>query len=230
MEPLADRRTRVRKIIAKLKKAYPDAKCLLDYSNPLELLVATILAAQCTDERVNKETPKLFARFTTAADYATVPQDELEKLIRSCGTFRRKAKAIKEACQAIADHHGGQVPAELDVLSSLPGVGRKTANVVLATCFGLPAIIVDTHTLRLSGRLGLATPHNVEKKYADKIERELMEAVPEKDWTLFSHLITFHGRRCCFARKPACPECAIAALCPYPDKTPAPQSKTGEMF
>jgi endonuclease-3 len=230
MEPVADRKKRVRKIITRLKKQYPDAKCLLDHSTPIELLVATILAAQCTDERVNKETPKVFARYKTAADYAAAPQPELEKMIRSCGTFRRKAKAIKEACQAIADEHGGEVPADLDVLSALPGVGRKTANVVLANCFGLPSIIVDTHALRLSGRLGLATPHNVEKKYADKIERELMEVVPKRDWTLFSHLLTFHGRFTCLARKPKCPECVIDSLCPYPDKTPREGAETKELF
>jgi len=219
MESLTDRRARVRKIIAKLQKEYPDARCLLDHSNPLELLVATILAAQCTDERVNKTTPTLFARFKSAADFAAAPTEELEKMIRSCGTFRNKAKAIIACCKELVEKHGGQVPAEMDVLSNLPGVGRKTANVILGTCFGVPAIIVDTHALRLSGRLGLAGPHNVEKKYADKIEKELAEALPQKDWTLFSHLITFHGRRCCYARKPECPRCVINPLCPYPEKT-----------
>lgn len=219
MELLADKKARVRKIIAKLQKEYPDARCLLDHSNPLELLVATILAAQCTDERVNMTTPALFARFGSAADFATAPTEELERMIRSCGTFRNKAKAIIACCKELAERHGGQVPAEMDVLWNLPGVGRKTANVILGTCFGVPAIIVDTHALRLSGRLGLADPHNVEKKYADKIEKELAEAAPEKDWTLFSHLITFHGRRCCYAPKPECPRCVVNALCPYAEKT-----------
>jgi len=219
MESVADRKKRVVKIIAKLKPQYPDARCLLDHTNPLELLVATILAAQCTDERVNKTTPVLFQRFKSAADYAAVPPEELEPLIRSCGTFRNKARSIKAMAQALIERHGGQVPADLDALSSLPGVGRKTANVVLGNCFGIPAIIVDTHMIRVSGRLGLASPHNVEKKYADKIERELIEAVPQKDWTLFSHLIAFHGRAICIARKPACPACVLNPLCPYPEKT-----------
>lgn len=219
MESLADRKARVRRIITKLNKEYPDAKCLLDHANPLELLVATILAAQCTDERVNKTTPALFARFRSAADFAAASTEALEGMIRSCGTFRNKARAIVACCKELAEKHGGQVPAEMDVLSNLPGVGRKTANVVLANCFGVPGIIVDTHMIRVAGRLGLADPHSVEKKYAEKIEKELMEAVPQKDWTLFSHLMTFHGRRCCYARKPECPRCPVNALCPYPDKT-----------
>lgn len=219
MEPLAERKARVRKIIARLKKAYPDARCLLDHENPLQLLVATILAAQCTDERVNKTTPALFARFRSTADFAAAPPAELEGMIRSCGTFRNKARAIIACCKRLAEQHGGEVPADMDVLSALPGVGRKTANVVLANCFGVPGIIVDTHMLRVAGRLGLADPHNVEKKYADKIERELMETVPRKDWTLFSHLMTFHGRYCCTARGPECPRCPVNPLCPYPQKT-----------
>ncbi|MBM4041789.1 MAG: endonuclease III [Planctomycetes bacterium] len=220
MEPLADKKARVKKVIAKLGKAYPDARCLLDHTNPLELLVATILAAQCTDERVNKTTPALFARFKSATDFAAAPIEELEGMIRSCGTFRNKARAIVACCKELVEKHGGQVPAEMEVLSNLPGVGRKTANVVLANCFGVPGIIVDTHMIRVAGRLGLADPHNVEKKYAEKIEKELAEAVLRKDWTLFSHLMTFHGRRCCYARKPECPRCVVNALCPYPDKTP----------
>jgi len=221
MEPLADRKKRARKIIAKLQKAYPDTRCLLDFNSPLELLIATILAAQCTDERVNLTTPTLFQRYRTARDYAEASLEDLEPLIRSCGTFRNKAKAIKAASQALVERHGGEVPASLDALSGLPGVGRKTANVVLANCFGVPSIIVDTHVLRVSGRLGLASPHNVEKKYADKIEQELMEAAPQEQWTLFSHLLTFHGRRCCHARTPSCPECPIEPLCPFPEKTRA---------
>jgi len=219
MESLADRKSRIRKLIARLRKAYPDARCLLDHENPLQLLVATILAAQCTDERVNNTTPALFKRFRSATDFAAAPLDELEQMIRSCGTFRNKARAIVACCKELAEKHGGQVPAQMNVLSRLPGVGRKTANVVLANCFDVPGIIVDTHMIRVAGRLGLADPHNVEKKYAAKIEKELMEAVPRKQWTLFSHLMTFHGRRCCAARKPACPRCPVAALCPYPEKT-----------
>ena len=216
METTEERRKRVRRIISRLKKEYPDARCLLNYSNPLELLVATILAAQCTDERVNLTTPEVFSRFRTAEDYAKAPLPTLERLFRSCGTFRQKARSVKAACQALVERHGGEVPADLDALASLPGVGRKTANVVLGNAFGVPSIIVDTHVLRLSGRLGLADPHNVEKKYADKVEAELAEVVPRKDWTLFSHLLSFHGRAVCKARKPACGECPIADLCPHP--------------
>ena len=219
MEPVADRKKRVRKIITKLKKAYPDARCLLDYETPLELLVATILAAQCTDARVNMETPKVFPKYRTAADYAAASQAELEPLFRSCGTFRRKAMAVRRACQAIVEEHGGDVPGDLETLAKLPGVGRKTANVVVGNAFGVPSIMVDTHVLCLSGRLGLTRAHNVEKKYADKVEKELLEAVPAKARTLFSHLLGFHGRATCMARKPKCPECVIQALCPYPDKT-----------
>jgi endonuclease-3 len=219
MESVADRKKRVARIIARLKRRYPDARCLLDHSDPLELLVATILAAQCTDGRVNKTTPEVFARFRTPADYAAASPEDLEPLIRSCGTFRNKARAITAMAQALIERHGGAVPADLDALSSLPGVGRKTANVVLANCFGIPGIIVDTHMIRVAGRLGLASPHNVEKKYADKIEKELMEVVPQKSWTLFSHLMTFHGRFTCTARKPTCPACPINPLCPYSEKT-----------
>jgi len=219
MESVADRTKRVRKIITRLKKAYPDADCLLHYSTPLELLIATIMSAQCTDERVNKTTPAVFAKYATAADYAVAPTDELEALIRSCGTFRNKAKAIKAACTQIAEKHGGEVPRTMDALQGLDGVGRKTANVVLGTVFGVPAIIIDTHAMRLSGRLALASPHNVKQKYADKIEKELAEVVAPKHQTLFSHQLTWHGRFCCKARKPECPRCPIVALCPYPDKT-----------
>ena len=220
MEPLDDRKKRVRKILAKLRREYPDVRCMLDYSTPLELLVACILSAQCTDERVNLTTPTLFKRFKTVRDYADVSLEELEPLIRSCGTFRNKAKAIKAACREIVEQHGGKVPGEMDTLWRLSGVGRKTANVVLGCAFGVPSIIVDTHCLRLSGRLGLAKPHNVEKKYADKIEQELLDVVPKPSRTLFSHLLTWHGRHCCAARKPRCPQCVILTLCPYPDKSP----------
>jgi len=220
MESIADRKKRVRKIITKLKKQYPDPRCMLDFSTPLELLVATILAAQCTDERVNMTTPTLFAKYRTARDYAEASLPELEGLIKSCGTFRNKAKAIKAACGEIVAKHGGEVPSTMEELHALTGIGRKSANVIMGCAFGVPSIIVDTHVLRLSGRLGLATPHNVEKKYADKIEKELLEVVPPKARTHFSHLLAWHGRHCCTARKPRCPECAIEKLCPYPDKSP----------
>ncbi|MFW6162186.1 MAG: endonuclease III [Planctomycetota bacterium] len=220
MESVEDRRTRVKAIIRKLDRAYPDADCQLNFSTPLELLVATILAAQCTDERVNMTTPELFEEYDSAEDYANVHLNHLYSQIRSCGTYRQKGKNIKAACQAIVEKHGGKVPDNIDDLASLPGLGRKSANVILGNAFGVPSIIVDTHVLRLSGRLGLARQHNVEKKYADKVERELLEVVPEADRTRFSHLLAAHGRACCTARKPRCPECPILDLCPYEDKTP----------
>ena len=219
MESVADRKKRVRKILRVLAKTFPDVKCPLNYSNPLELLVATILSAQCTDARVNMESPKIFAKYQTARDFAEAPREDLESLFKSCGTFRRKAIAVQEACRALAEHHNGEVPADIEVLSKLPGIGRKTANVVLGNAFGIPSIMVDTHVLRLSGRLGLASAHNVEKKYAAKVERELLEIVPKKDGTLFSHVVGALGRTICVARKPKCPECPVAVLCPYPEKT-----------
>jgi endonuclease-3 len=194
---------------------------MLDHQTPLDLLVATILAAQCTDARVNLTTPTVFAQYHTPADYANAPVEELERLFKSCGTFRQKARAVKACCQALIERHGGEVPADLDALAALPGVGRKTGNVVLGNCFGVPSLIVDTHVLRLSGRLGLASAHNVEKKYAGKVEQELLEVVPPKDRTLFSHLLAFHGRAICVARKPECPRCGIHEFCPFPDKTEA---------
>ena len=219
MEPVADRKKRVRKIITKLKKEYHDTRCPLDYETPLDLLIATILAAQCTDERVNVTTPTLFGKYKAPTDYVAEKPATLETLIRSCGTFRRKAAAIRKCCQALLDDHGGEVPADLDALAALPGVGRKTGNVVLGNAFGIPSIMVDTHVMRLSGRLELATPHNVEKKYADKIERELLDVVAPRSRTPFSHVVGAHGRAVCTARKPMCLLCAINALCPYPDKT-----------
>jgi len=210
---------RLRKILDALEKRYPDARVPLNYSNPLELLVATILAAQCTDARVNEVTPAVFAKYKTAKDYADAPLEDLEQAFKSTGTFRNKARAVKNACAEIARKHGGEVPDNVEELSSLPGVGRKTANVVVANAFGKPAIMVDTHVLRVSGRLGLASAHNVEKKYADKVEHELAQLVPESRWTRLSHLLTWHGRVICTARKPACPDCPVNGLCPWPDKT-----------
>jgi len=218
-ESVDDRKKRAHEIMKRLDKQYPDARVLLDYSNPLELLVATILAAQCTDARVNETTPAIFRKYKTARDYAHAPLDELQELFKPTGFFRNKAKAVKACCETLVDKHGGKVPDDPDALYSLPGVGRKTANVVLANAFGRPAIIVDTHVLRVSGRLGLASEHNVKQKYADKIEEEFMAIVPQKDWTRFSHLITFHGRRICVAAKPNCPICPVNPFCPYPNKT-----------
>jgi len=218
-ESLQQKAQRLQHIFERLEATFPDAHVLLDYSNPLELLVATILAAQCTDARVNEVTPAVFARYKSAQDYADAPLDELEEAFKPTGTFRNKAKAVKNACSQIAGSYGGKVPEEIETLSRLPGVGRKTASVVAGNAFGKPAIIVDTHVLRVSGRLALASAHNVEKKYADKVERELAELAPEHRWTRLSHLLTWHGRRICTARKPACPTCPVNEFCPWPNKT-----------
>ena len=220
-ESKARKKRRVAKIIDILREAYPDARCALDHTNPLELLVATVLSAQCTDRRVNVVTKGLFARYRTAADYAAAEPAALEQQVRSTGFFRNKAANIRAACRQIVERHGGKVPDTMEALVALPGVARKTANVVLGNAFGTPSIIVDTHVLRVSGRLGLASPHNVEHKYADKIEQELMEACPKPQWTRFSNLLSFHGRCICIAGRPRCPICPVNSLCPYPNKTKA---------
>lgn len=208
-ESLNARKKRVGTILHRLKQAFPDAKSALDFSNPLELLIATILAAQCTDERVNQVTKTLFKKYRNAQDYVTVAQEELEHDIRSTGFFRNKAKSIKACCRAIVERHAGQVPNTLEELVELGGVGRKTANVVLGNAFGMPGIAVDTHVKRLSGLLGL-TAHND----PDRIEEDLMKAVPEKDWTALGHLFAAHGRKTCIARRPRCDECVLSDLCP----------------
>jgi endonuclease-3 len=207
-----DDKARVRTIIRRLAKAHPDAACALHFSNPLDLLVATILSAQCTDARVNVVTEGLFAKYRSAEDYAKAPQAELERDVKTCGFFRMKAKAIREACAALLEKHGGQVPPDIDALTQLPGVGRKTANVVLGNVFGQPAIMVDTHVLRLSTRLGLTRQTD-----RDQVEQDLMAVVPKKDWTRFSHLLIFHGRRVCRARRPDHAHCVIRDLCPSRD-------------
>jgi endonuclease III len=213
-ETLPGRRARARKIIRALKRAYPDAKIALDFSSPLELLVATILSAQCTDERVNMVTPALFAKYTSARDWAQVELATLEPLIHSTGFFRAKARAIVGMAQALVERHGGEVPRTRDALTALPGVGLKTANVILGNAFGQPAIAVDTHVFRVAQRLRLARSED-----ADEVHDQLVEALPRKEWTLTTHLLTTHGRRTCSARKPACPACPVHALCPWPDKT-----------
>jgi endonuclease III len=200
---------RARAVDKALAKAYPEARCLLDHHGPFELLIATILAAQCTDERVNLTTPALFSRFPDAESLAAADVAELEKLIHSTGFFRAKARSIIGASRAITEGHGGVFPSTMEGLLKLPGVGRKTANVVLGTCFGKPALIVDTHVRRCAGRLGLAASDD-----PDRIEEELAALLPQKSWTRFSHALTFHGRRVCSARKPACGECPVARLCP----------------
>lgn len=201
---------RARSQLQLLKQVYPDAHCELHYSNPLELLIATILSAQCTDVRVNLVTPALFKRFPLASDYATASLSDLEELIRSTGFFRNKAKSIRECCRLLVAQYGGNVPATMEELIQLPGVGRKTANVVLGNAFYInTGIVVDTHVTRLSQRLGL-TRH----KHPLKIEQDLMTLIPQGDWCLVSHLLIWHGRRRCQARNPDCGNCELNAHCP----------------
>lgn len=208
------RAERAADILRLLLAAYPDVHCELDHSDPFQLLVATILSAQCTDARVNMVTPALFRKYPDARRMATAEQSDIEKLIRSTGFFRNKAKNIRAASAALVEKHGGHVPHDLNALTCLPGVGRKTANVVLGNAYGIKAgIVVDTHVARLSKRLGLT-------KNTDpvKIERDLIRIVPRDAWTLWSHLLIWHGRRRCFARKPDCRRCELAKLCPSAGK------------
>lgn len=201
---------RIGPILALLHAAYPDARCALDHRNALELLVATILSAQCTDERVNKVTPTLFARYPDARAFAEADRAELEEMIHSTGFYRNKAKNIQEACARIVEVYDGQVPATMDDLLSLAGVARKTANVVLGTAYHIAdGIVVDTHVKRLAQRLGLSTQND-----PDKIERDLQAITPREEWIDLSHLLIFHGRRVCDARKPNCAGCVIRHLCP----------------
>ncbi|HEU5033567.1 MAG TPA: endonuclease III [Mycobacteriales bacterium] len=192
-----------------LGEAYPDAHCELDFTNPLELLVATILSAQCTDKRVNEVTPVLFARYRTAADFAGANRAEVEDIIRSTGFFRAKTDSILKLGQALVDRHDGEVPRRLDDLVQLPGVGRKTANVVLGNAFGIPGITVDTHFGRLSRRFGWTREDD-----PVKVEHEVGALFPKKDWTVLSHRLIWHGRRTCHSRKPACGACVVARWCP----------------
>ena len=203
-------RERVAQLLEVWPEVYPDAHCELDFKNPLELLIATILSAQCTDKRVNMVTPALFKKYRTAADYAKAPQPELERAIRSTGFFRNKTKSIRAATSTIDKKFGGKVPDSMEELRELPGVGRKTANVVLGNAFGKnEGIVVDTHVARLSQRLGLT-----KQKDAEKIERDLIKLVPRKHWTNWSHWLIWHGRRRCYARKPDCAHCEVLRLCP----------------
>jgi endonuclease-3 len=213
-ESVEAKRTRARMIVAALKKAYPDAKIALKFETPLELVVATILAAQCTDERVNMVTPALFRKYRTARDWAAADLATLEGEIHSTGFFRAKARSIVGMARALVERHGGEVPRTRDELTALPGVGLKTANVVLGNAFGQQAIAVDTHVFRVSQRLGLAKSDD-----PDEIHDQLVEVLPKKEWTLATHLLTTHGRRTCSARAPLCPACPVKALCPWPDKT-----------
>lgn len=201
---------RTRNVIRLLKKEYPDAHCALDHANALELLIATILSAQCTDERVNIVTADLFRKYRKAEDYLKVSQEELERDIHSTGFYRNKAKNIQGACKLIVEKYKGEVPRTMEELMELPGVARKTANVVMGNAYGVASgVTVDTHVTRLSNLLGLT-----KQQQAEKIERDLMELVPKKDWIMFSHLLISHGRKVCKARRPACAECVIEKLCP----------------
>jgi endonuclease III len=200
----------VNAIITELRRLYPDAKCSLDYTNPLELLIATQLSAQCTDERVNVVTAQLFKKYTRAEDYATVSQEELEQDIRSTGFYRNKARNIRGTGQRLLTHYSGEVPQTMEDLLTLPGVARKTANVVLGTAFGIMVgFVVDTHIGRLSRRFGWTTNED-----PAKVEQDLMRIIPQKDWLNLSHLLIYHGRAICDARKPRCEACTLAHLCP----------------
>ena len=203
------RTRRARRIDRALAERYPDAHCELDFRNPFELLVATVLSAQTTDVRVNQTTPVLFTRYPDAAALAAASPDELEEILRPTGFFRAKARSVTGLSRALVEEHGGQVPGRLEDLVKLPGVGRKTANVVLGNAFGVPGITTDTHVMRLSARLGLTTSDD-----PLLVEKDLCHLLPRKDWTMASHRLIFHGRRTCFARRPACGACPITALCP----------------
>ena len=205
-------RERAAAIYAELDKAYPDAECSLDHHTPLELLISTILSAQCTDARVNMITPALFKRFPGPLDFVEAPIEEVRKYIQSCGFYKNKAKNIVGACEAMLERHGGEVPQTLDELVALPGVGRKTANVILGTAFGVPGVVVDTHCGRIARRLGFT-------KNTDpvKVEHDLMKIWRREDWSLFSHFMVFHGRAVCESRSPKCSTCSVYDLCPFPD-------------
>lgn len=212
---LIERGKRVAKILPILKRLYPDARCSLDHSSPLELLVATILSAQCTDVRVNIVTRELFKKYKSADDYANARAEDLEKDIQSTGFYRNKARSIQAMARSLLEHHNGKVPATMDELVHLAGVGRKTANVVLGNAFDKnEGVVVDTHVTRLSNRLGL-TDHESD---AVKIEQDLIPIVPREDWTIFSHLLIYHGRAICDARKPRCENCALYEHCPTGEK------------
>jgi endonuclease-3 len=207
---VADRTAWAREVLRRLKKAYPDATCALEHRTPFELLVATILSAQCTDVRVNMVTPALFAKYPTARSLAEADQADVEELIRSTGFFRNKARNLIGMARALVERHGGEVPADMEELRVLPGVGRKTANVVLGNAFGMnEGVTVDTHVARLTRLLGLT-------RHTDpiRIERDLMELVPRRDWTLVSHLLIWHGRQVCIARRPRCELCVLRHGCP----------------
>jgi endonuclease-3 len=207
---LKDRLQRIMEILA---RTYPDARCELDFRTPLELLVATILSAQCTDQRVNLVTPALFKKYRTASDYAAADPAVFEEEIRSTGFFRNKARHIIACSQKLAADFGGELPRTMEALVTLPGVGRKTANILLHNAYGIPGFGVDTHVIRVTNRLGL-----VDTDDPEKIESAICAALPASEWGLATHRFIFHGRRTCHARQPACPRCTIRGLCPWPDK------------
>jgi endonuclease III len=209
-ETKAQRKERIEQLVKVLKRAHPDAHCALNHTNAFELLIATILSAQCTDDRVNIVTADLFRKYRKPSDYLKVPATELQQDIRTTGFFRNKTKSIQGACKVLVEEFNREVPKEMAELLKLPGVARKTANVVLGVAYGIAAgIVVDTHVSRLSHRLGLT-----KQKDAGKIEKDLVELVPRKEWIIFSHLLIFHGRRVCKARRPLCEECPVEKLCP----------------
>jgi endonuclease III len=213
-ESRAARQARARKILDLLASAYPEAKCALNFADPFQLLVATILSAQCTDERVNMVTPALFEKYPTARELARARTPSLEKQVRSTGFFRAKSRSLLGMARGLVEQHGGQVPDDREALMALPGIGLKTANVVLGNAFGRQALTVDTHVFRVSQRLGLGRSDN-----ADELHDQLVHVLPGDRLTQASHLLIFHGRRTCVARKPLCPVCPVRGLCPWPDKT-----------
>jgi endonuclease-3 len=207
---VSDAKRHAAQVVRRLGRQYPDATCSLDFQTPLELLVATILSAQCTDDRVNRVTKGLFRKYPTAADYASALLSGLERDIQSTGFFRNKARHIQGCCRALVERYDGKVPKQIEELTELPGIGRKTANVVLGTAFAIASgVVVDTHVARVSRRLGLTR-----QKDPEKIERDLMELVPKREWIALSHRMIQHGRRCCTARKPNCPDCPLLSICP----------------
>lgn len=220
-ESTADRigrppREKVEAILSLLDNLYPDAHCTLDFRSPLELLVATVLSAQCTDERVNQVVPDLFRKYPSVKAYAEASLEELESAVKSTGFYRNKARNIKECCRILLERFDGQIPADMEILTRLPGIGRKTANVILGNAFGIPGLVVDTHVARLSQRLGLTR-----MKDPEKIERDLVEIIPRDRWVKFSHQLILHGRALCQARKPKTGICPLRPWCSYADEHPA---------
>jgi endonuclease-3 len=215
-ESFEERKRRAARIVRRLARAYPDAKCALHFETPFQLLVATILSAQCTDAMVNRVTPELFRRWGTPEKLAAADPREVEALVRPTGFYRQKAKSIQSSAQDIVSRFGGEVPRTLEELTTLRGVARKTANVVLGNCFGVPGLTVDTHMARVNQRLRLTRQTD-----PVKIERDLMELIPAREWTLYSHRVIAHGREVCDARRPQCPACALREECPFPGSSAA---------